>query len=442
MSHRRHYEVEGHGDELAHPGAPAGGGGPGNFRMPGPRLDVASTGTAPHPDAPAARHLPWHDFEHAIRREDASELWRRLQASVDANDILSIVRPVLDQRSFELGFIVGAASNIRDMTVALASLMRVFVLAGLYDAANGKAGAGLGVLYLQAKAIQFVAGDALRKAHDERDKLLGELWHAVTHARATLLAAGGQIAASYQAKWDRLLALHADRSLRARYEEGRITGEVMVDVLLLILTVVDGVGAAKALAELPALTKIARGMQRAGGAVLRNEAEATASATTVRAAQAGARRVQPEAIDAAAEARSPTPRSATAARIVSRAEAEGMLVESGLSQAKAKDFVASFEGPITARTVAPGEQFLRYSDLPDSKGSFLTKQTFSSPADAVGSLYLGPYGNEAKLAQPVLATKASTVLEGAVAHGVPPGTIQTLIVDRTGFTFGTGVPYP
>ncbi|MEI7038076.1 hypothetical protein [Fulvimonas yonginensis] len=106
----------------------------------------------------------------------------------------------------------------------------------------------------------------------------------------------------------------------------------------------------------------------------------------------------------------------------------------------AADFTASFDGPITARLVRPGEDFLRYTDVADSKGSFLTKTQFANPADAVEGLYLGPYGNGATLMQPVTSTGRSIVLEGGVANGAP-GVQQTVIVNRGAFQIGSGTGY-
>lgn len=262
--HHRHYKTHGDTGGVAHPGSPAGGGGPGNFRQPGPLMGPDSYASVPHPDSPAARHFEWHDLEDAIRRDDASDLWRNLQASVDANRLLAIAKPLLDQKSFELGLVVGVAGSAKDMAIALGGLLRILVLAGLYDAAHGNAALAfgpMGMLRLEAKAIELVAGDALRKAHKERQALLDELWKAITNLRETLLSAGGSIAKSYRTKWDRLLELRGQRTLGARYEEGKITGEVLVDVIMLVLTVVDGVGAVKALSELPQITKLARGLK-------------------------------------------------------------------------------------------------------------------------------------------------------------------------------------
>ena len=109
--------------------------------------------------------------------------------------------------------------------------------------------------------------------------------------------------------------------------------------------------------------------------------------------------------------------------IVSAERAEQLLVRYGQSPAQAKDFIASFNGPITARIASPGESFLRYTDVANSKGSFLTKAVFESPKDAVKGLYLKPYGNRASLVQVVVSSKRSIVLEGGIANGTLPNSL-------------------
>ena len=126
--------------------------------------------------------------------------------------------------------------------------------------------------------------------------------------------------------------------------------------------------------------------------------------------------------------------------IISNDTAQAFLVKNGMSVGRAMDFIASFDGPITARIVSPGENFVRYTDVADSQGSFLTKTIFPDPAAAVNGLYLGPYGNNASLMQPVTATGRSIILEGGIANGTP-GVQQSLIVNRGAFQFGTGLGY-
>ena len=83
---------------------------------------------------------------------------------------------------------------------------------------------------------------------------------------------------------------------------------------------------------------------------------------------------------------------------------------------------------------------MHHTDVADSQGSFLTKTIFPDPAAAVNGLYLGPYGNNASLMQPVTATGRSIILEGGIANGTP-GVQQSLIVNRGAFQFGTGLGY-
>jgi hypothetical protein len=135
-----------------------------------------------------------------------------------------------------------------------------------------------------------------------------------------------------------------------------------------------------------------------------------------------------------------TPAGLRTSALISGERAEAFLVKNGFSADRAKDFVASFNGPITARLVRPGEDFFRYTDAPESTGSFLTKTQFANPPAAVDGLYLGPYGNNATFVQSVGSTGRSIVLEGNIANG-GVGIRQSVVVNRDTFQFGTGVRY-
>src|SRR5262245_266987 len=118
--------------------------------------------------------------------------------------------------------------------------------------------------------------------------------------------------------------------------------------------------------------------------------------------------------------------AARAGRAVSAQEAEDILISKGMSKARASQFVRSFDdGPIRVRDVEPGEQFYRYSGVENGKGSFLAKEAYSSPEEAVKALHLEDYGNPATFRQAVTATQPTTVLEGGVRGGQPPGAPQT-----------------
>jgi hypothetical protein len=125
--------------------------------------------------------------------------------------------------------------------------------------------------------------------------------------------------------------------------------------------------------------------------------------------------------------------------VISTENAQQVLMSNGLSAEKAQSYAASFDGPIKARIVRPGETFLRYTDSPTSGGSFLTQTQFANPAAAVDGLYLGPFGNGATYVQTVTATEKTLVLEGAIANG--GNGVGQVVVNPKAFQFGTGVRY-
>lgn len=124
--------------------------------------------------------------------------------------------------------------------------------------------------------------------------------------------------------------------------------------------------------------------------------------------------------------------------VVSAQRAEQLLVKYGYTADQAKKYVASFSGPIRARIASPGESFLRYTDGVGSKGHFLTKSEFKTPAEAVKNLYLEPFGNRASLMQRVTASRRSIILEGEVANGSAK---QSVIVNQKAFQFEKGMNY-
>ena len=130
-----------------------------------------------------------------------------------------------------------------------------------------------------------------------------------------------------------------------------------------------------------------------------------------------------------------------AATVVSKAEAQELLVSKGFNSLRAESFVESFEGPISARETQVGERFLRYTDNPTGKGSFLTTTKFDTPTDAVKGLALEDYGNQATYVQEVTVRQQSLVLEGRIAGG-GKGIGQTVITDPAAFEFGPAHPYP
>jgi hypothetical protein len=155
----------------------------------------------------------------------------------------------------------------------------MFVLEGLYERAHHPSlnlfdPSGL-VTYGIAKGADCLFAAELQKAHDQCKALLSELEKIFKHPLDFL----GKMGDEYVAKWNKYKSLMANPSLASQFQAGEMLGEVLLDVLLLILTVVDGVGlalkAAKYVAEIPELVRLAeslRGLKAArvgkgGGAV-------------------------------------------------------------------------------------------------------------------------------------------------------------------------------
>ena len=107
---------------------------------------------------------------------------------------------------------------------------------------------------------------------------------------------------------------------------------------------------------------------------------------------------------------------------------------------RARSFVGSFEGDITARKTRPGVQRMRYLDSDSGRGSCLTSTDFYSPVDAYHGLYLAPWKRLGLTRQVVVNRERALVFEGLVKDG-RPGASQTLITDLDRFDFGSPYRY-
>ena len=157
----------------------------------------------------------------------------------------------LGPSSFYLGVCYGILENLAGSVAGLVDLLRIFILAGLYERAQHPSWIVADLPgYLTAKTAQLVFGVQLKKAHDQCEALIRELKYAVTHPGELF----GSIGNEYAAKWRRFQALIVDISLSGQFEAGKIAGGVLLDVLMLI-----GVGeaAVKFAAKLPELAKLA-----------------------------------------------------------------------------------------------------------------------------------------------------------------------------------------
>jgi hypothetical protein len=259
-----------------------------------------SVGTAIH-GQPLAGGVPNRGTSgHSSQGHSDSAIVSGIMGAASWKELERCAEVALGPSSFYLGVCYGILENLAGSVAGLVDLLRIFILAGLYERAQHPSWIVADLPgYLTAKTAQLVFGVQLKKAHDQCETLIRELKYAVTHPGELL----GSIKSQYAAKWKRFETLIVDISLSSQFEAGKIAGEVLLDVLMLIGM---GEAAVKFAAKLPELAKLAERFEgalklgaRAGGGAVAEEAEA---------ASAGAGRI-------AAKPPTPGPRPPTVIRI-------------------------------------------------------------------------------------------------------------------------------
>jgi hypothetical protein len=182
-----------------------------------------------------------------IERFRRSESWSRLQP---------VVFQVVGQYSFGLGVVYGIGENVIGSVVELGQLAKTFLLADLYDRAQqSMLTAAFGPTSVIQRLIAEVAmrtfGSELEEARRERDELIAEVRYAMTNLGEVF----ENVKAGYLAKWNRFEMLSRERTLSAKFEAGRIFGEVLLEVVSLIA---GGAASLKAASKIPRLAKLAR----------------------------------------------------------------------------------------------------------------------------------------------------------------------------------------
>ena len=224
---------------------------------------------------PRGRSFHWSlELPKLHLRERVQEIWLRIYRTANPEKLIEVGREILGAGSFDLGFCVGIFENLAGSIAALVRLGKTFLLAGLYDAAHLDPILAVGpamLLRLEAKAIESFAGTAMKEAHSQRNAILQELQYAVTHADEVF----GQIGKEYQDRWNLFKAYFAQGTISGDFEAGKLAGNVLVDVLTLILTVVDGIGLVKIAARLPELARVADGLRGAEGLLAERRAVQT-----------------------------------------------------------------------------------------------------------------------------------------------------------------------
>jgi hypothetical protein len=254
-------------ERAVHPDAPAGGGGHGFFRAPGPDgMDHGTPSAMPHPDTPAGRTLDSAAVQSAFDTASARAGVARLQNVSHWSELRFAAEAILGPYSFGVGVCAGIVKNPLSGVVSLLELEKMFVLADLHDRLTKplswrtflEFGSALQIGADLALLVGVIDMADREGAARRRDALIHELIEVFKHPLDFLGALPSRIRDDYVQKWTRFKELSGSPALKSQFQAGEVLGDVLMDVAMAVLGVVSGVGAAARIAsKVPELMKVA-----------------------------------------------------------------------------------------------------------------------------------------------------------------------------------------
>ena len=218
------------------------------------------------------RALEWRQSraQQSIQHLTGIQNWEELQFAA---------RTLLGPKTFGLGVAFGIVQNVGVSAAQLFSLQKMFVLAELYDALHAQTpwehaaqsalnaalpfAGGFHGLALLLTHSHFLSLHDLEEAHRRRQALLSEFGKIFHDPGAFFSSLGTSMKADYRSRWRRFTQVVAEPSLVHQFEASVIFGGLLLDVVLLLLTVIDGVGIAIKLAkEVPELLRVVQALAR------------------------------------------------------------------------------------------------------------------------------------------------------------------------------------
>ena len=195
------------------------------------------------------RVTAWDDHENYRPGAIQAKSWEELKW---------VAMKVLGPESHQLGICYGVAEGLVGMVRGLLDLLKLVVLEAFYEELHRPyAWTVTPMMYLEAKAADRFLHPQIEKAHKQVVGLLAEARKVAMEPGKFFPEFWSKQKAEYKRKWERYKWLAQHPSVVNEFQAGRMEGQILLEVLMLVATVVDGVGLAlkglKALGEIPEL---------------------------------------------------------------------------------------------------------------------------------------------------------------------------------------------
>jgi len=205
------------------------------------------------------------------QRATDADFLGRLRSGLTWLDMQPVVVKALGPASFSAGVVYGMGEDVVTSVVEFADLVKTFVLADVYDRVWGgpPVVAGMSLAFADpARALVAAAGgawlrDEAKEAREQRDALIEALRYAFANPGEFFEGLKDE----YVEKWDKFERCNAQTSVAARFEAGRLFGEILIAVLGLAAT---GAGLAKLGAKFAGrFARLGRRLERAAAGLRR-----------------------------------------------------------------------------------------------------------------------------------------------------------------------------
>lgn len=257
----------------AHPYAPFSGGVHQRGRQPGP-LSWEGTGCLPHPDSPAGRQVSAAEVEKTHEDHRVSAAVEGVRRTEDISILTRLARELLGPKCFSAGVAFGLLKSAVDDALDLLELIRLFVLADMYDRVYGERGwrpqvgaamwlpmhdTALDAGAWLAVSAGLIEREELEAAHREVKALMEDLRRVLSDPVTYLGKLPEQLARRFGDMWKRYEAHVKDGALESQFKAGVIIGELLFEVLTIVIGIATAAGiAAKLATKAPHLLKAAR----------------------------------------------------------------------------------------------------------------------------------------------------------------------------------------